>query len=154
MLTGGGAATCYAPHAIQSFDLDFVLEVYSERGAPGRVLEELGYELIGQDYRHSASSFQLEFPRGPLAIGHERIHAWDTIHEEGHVLHVITPTDSCRDRLAAFYHFSDRSALDQACAVFRAQIQRVDLEVVRRWSEAEGQLERFEQFETLIAPVV
>jgi hypothetical protein len=62
------------------------------------------------------------------------------------VLNVITPTDSCRDRLAAFYHFHDRSALEQAVAVFAAQADRVDLDVVRSWSRREGQADLFAEF--------
>lgn len=86
VLTGGGAATLYAPEAIQSFDLDFVLEVYSDEKLPGKALEELGYRREGHDYRHRASRFQLEFPAGPLAIGDERIERWATLHERSELL--------------------------------------------------------------------
>ena len=34
VLTGGGAATFHAPEAIQSFDLDFVIELQSSDGDP------------------------------------------------------------------------------------------------------------------------
>jgi hypothetical protein len=146
VLTGGGAATLYAPEAIQSFDLDFVLEVYSDENLPGKALEELGYRREGHDYRHHSSGFQLEFPVGPLAIGDERIERWATLHERSELLHVITATDSCRDRLAAFFYFQDRSALDQACAVYAAARKKVDLERIRAWSKRERELDAFEEF--------
>lgn len=146
VLTGGGAATLYAPEAIQSFDLDFVLEVYSDENSPSRALEELGFRREGHDYRHHTSRFQLEFPVGPLAIGDERIEQWSTLREPQGLLHVITPTDSCRDRLAAFFHFRDRSALDQACAVFAAAKKQIDLKKIRNWSKNEGKLDAFEEF--------
>ena len=38
VLSGGGAATFYAPEAIQSYDLDFILEVYPKDGDPGHSL--------------------------------------------------------------------------------------------------------------------
>lgn len=146
VLTGGGAATLYAPEAIQSFDLDFVLVVYSDEKSPGKALEELGFRREGHDYRHRASRFQLEFPVGPLAIGDERIERWTTLREGPEVLHVISATDSCRDRLAAFFHFHDRSALDQACAVYAAAKPKVDLKKVRDWSRREGKLDAFQEF--------
>jgi hypothetical protein len=148
VLTGGGAATLYAPAAIQSFDLDFVLEVYSDAKSPGKALEALGFRREGHDYRHRTSRFQLEFPPGPLAIGDERIERWSTLREGADVLHVITATDSCRDRLAAFafYHFQDRSALAQACAVYAAARKAVDLKRLRDWSRRERMLDGFEEF--------
>jgi hypothetical protein len=48
------------------------------------------------------------------------------------------------DRLAAFYHWRDRQVLDQAVAV--ASSQDVDLDAARRWSNAEGHGEHFEEF--------
>lgn len=59
---------------------------------------------------------------------------------------MITATDSCRDRLAAFFYFQDRSALDQACAVYAAAKKKVDLEKIRAWSKREGELKAFEEF--------
>ena len=152
VLTGGGAATFYAPEAIQSFDLDFILEVYSDEGSPGRVLEDLGYRREGQDYRHAANRFQLEFPKGPLAIGDERITAWETRRRGELLLHVISPTDSCRDRLAAFYFFKDRSALEQARHVARSMGEKIDLDLIRTWSEREGRSEELGTFLAGLGP--
>ncbi len=140
VLTGGGAATLYAPEAIQSYD------------SPAQALEALGFRREGHDYRHRSSRFQLEFPVGPLAIGDERIERWSSLREGGGILHVITATDSCRDRLAAFFHFHDRSALDQACSVYAAAKRQVDLKQIRAWSKNEGKLEAFEEFARRIRP--
>jgi hypothetical protein len=121
--------------------------VYNERATPAKALEELGFHKQGHDYLHAVSPFQLEFPPGPLAIGGERIERWDTLREADLLLHVITPTDSCRDRLASFFHFHDRSALEQACAVYAAAEKRIDLERIRSWSRREDALEKFREFE-------
>ena len=56
----------------------------------------------------------------------------------------LSPTDSCRDRLAAFYHWRDRQSLGLAVAV--ARHRRVDLAAIRAWSLAEGRLDEYEQF--------
>ena len=146
VLTGGGAATLSAPEAIQSYDLDFILTAYGGDGSAGEALAALGYSLRGQHYEHSTSQFLLEYPPGPLAIGDELITKWTTLKEGDRLLHLLTATDSCRDRLAAFYHFHDRSALQQALAIQGAQPERTDLELIERWSKREGQVERCAEF--------
>ena len=146
VLTGGGAATVHAPGAIQSYDLDFVLTLYPGDGDGESVLRGLGYRREGHDYIHTESKYALEFPPGPLAIGDELIETWSTLRERDRLLHLLSPTDSCRDRLAAFYHFADRSALEQALEIQRAQRDDVDLDRIRRWSHSEGHGARFREF--------
>ena len=146
VLTGGNAAGLYAPAAVQSFDLDFVITLHASTANSAEVLERLGYTRVGHDYKHSESPHVLEFPKGPLAIGDELIQSWNTIREGELVLHVLTPTDSCRDRLAAYYHFVDRAALEQALAVHAAQTERIDLSTIRRWSKREGRELDYREF--------
>jgi hypothetical protein len=57
---------------------------------------------------------------------------------------LLSATDSCRDRLAAFYHWRDRESL--RVAVWIALAQRLDMERIRRWSAGEGFLPQFEEF--------
>jgi hypothetical protein len=56
----------------------------------------------------------------------------------------MTPTDSVKDRLAAFYHWNDHQALDQATMVSKSQ--KTDFHEVKRWSEKEGHTEKYRQF--------
>lgn len=56
----------------------------------------------------------------------------------------LSPTDSCRDRLAQFFHWKDRQSL--SVAVLIAVRRRVDLRRVRAWSSAEGFEEQYEEF--------
>lgn len=146
VLTGGGAATIYVPEAIQSFDLDFVLTLGGTGGAPLRALEDLGYTRTDFHYSHKENRLLLEFPAGPLAIGGELIENWDTVRERGKLLNILTPTDSCRDRLSAFYFFDDRSALEVAVAIQAAHPDRVDLERIREWSKQEDAEPKFQEF--------
>lgn len=144
VLTGGSAATFYAPDAYQSKDLDFVIAL---RGSAGeQALKAIGFERKGDYYLHSASPFLLEFPPGPLAIGEDQVTTWSTIRRQGEVLHVLSPTDSCRDRLASFLFWNDFSGLEQALAVFRARRDEVDLRVIRDWCQRERQEEKLELF--------
>lgn len=59
------------------------------------------------------------------------------------VLH-LSATDSCRDRLAAFYHWKDRQALGAAVAI--AANHALDLAKIRAWSRREGASEGYEEF--------
>ncbi len=59
------------------------------------------------------------------------------------ILFLLSPTDCVKDRLAAYYFWSDRQALEQAKLV--SESQPVDLDEIRRWSEVEDQLDKFEE---------
>jgi hypothetical protein len=63
---------------------------------------------------------------------------------EGVPLLLLSATDSCRDRLAAFYHWRDRQALGAAVAI--ATNHAVDLVKIRVWSRREGAAEGIEEF--------
>lgn len=144
VLTGGSAATVWAPEAYQSRDCDFIIS-FARRDAPAEeVLARLGYRESGGTYVHGANPFTVEFPPGPLSVGDEILRTWETLRQDGHVLHVLSPTDSCRDRLAAFYHWRDYSSLRSAVAI--AQKHPVDQDLIRTWSRKESAADKYEQF--------
>ena len=145
VLTGGSAATFYAPEAYQSVDLDFVITMNASRQGHD-VLTALGFVEAGGVHRHPKTRFTLDFPRGPLAVGDDTISAWNTVHRDGELLHVLSPTDSCRDRLASFLFWNDFSGLEQALAVARAQA--VDLPLIKSWCRRERQPQKLDVFET------
>jgi hypothetical protein len=143
VLTGGA---CVAIHTgtYVSKDADFVLQSVVTRRALDEALEELGFLRRGSEYVHPVLPFWVEFPPGPLSIGDDLA----IVPVELTVGHVATlglsATDSCRDRLAAFYHWYDRQALTLAVGI--ARVQPVDLEVIRRWSTREGKTAEFDEF--------
>ena len=150
VLTGGGAATVYAPEAYQSRDLDFILSYTSEsRLASAQPLLDLGFVQKQGMYKHSIIPFTVEFPAGPLAIGQEIITRWETLDEDGLKLNILTPTDCVRDRLAWFLFGKDYSALEQALSV--ASRHDIDLDLIRVWCEKEGELPKFEIFSYRLA---
>ena len=57
---------------------------------------------------------------------------------------MLSPTDACRDRLAAFYHWHDRQSLGVAVSI--AVRNRVKLAAIRRWSVGEGMKHGFDEF--------
>lgn len=149
VLTGGSAATYYAPDAYQSDDLDFVIAFSAGEGQ--QALFDLGYERVGDFYRHPDSPFPLEFPPGPLAVGDDRIESWHTARRDGEVLYVLSPTDSCRDRLAALLFWTDYSGLEQALAVCRATWEDIDLPAIADWCRREGKQREHDLFAKRLA---
>lgn len=150
VLTGGGAATVYAPNTNQSSDIDFVLSYSSTvpHSSPQPLLD-LGFVQEGDHYKHDQTPFTIDFPSGPLAIGNELVHQWETLRRGELLLHLLSPTDCVRDRLAWFYFYDDQSALTQALAV--AQSQPIDQDAVEKWSRAENELTKFEVFKTRLS---
>jgi hypothetical protein len=139
VLCGGSAATYYAPEAYMSADNDFVMTVDMPRREISGIVAPLGFREEGRIYVNDAVSWTLDFPRGPLAIGRDVVTAWDTVTRDTHLLHVITATDSVRDRFMHYFAWNDYSGLSQAVAVAKAQRQRVDLGAFRAWAAAEIQ---------------
>ena len=88
VLTGGSAATFYAPQSIQSFDLDFVITFRKEGSQGAEVLNKLGFEKTGDYYKHPDCDFPLEFPPGPLMVGDDSIMSWSTERKGDHLLYV------------------------------------------------------------------
>lgn len=144
VLTGGACANLYTGGRHQSVDADFIVTSYDSRAAVDSAMKKVGFLRTGDRYVHAQARFYVEFPRGPLAIGNDyriRPVEWRTAY--GRTL-VLSATDSCRDRLAAFYHWGDRQSLRVALRI--ALANRVSLAKIRRWSIEEGAHEGFEQF--------
>ncbi|MGB6517505.1 MAG: hypothetical protein WBE79_03240 [Candidatus Cybelea sp.] len=144
VLTGGSAATYYAPEAYQSRDADFIIKFSADRAGAGNAMRDLGYHEIGGTYHHNKNVFTIEFPPGPLSVGSDLVRTYETINRNDDVLHLLSRTDCVRDRLAAFYFFADRSALAAAVGVARSGV--FDLPLIERWSLKEGEARRFAEF--------
>jgi len=145
VLTGGSAATYYAPSAYQSRDADFIIVMNGTSAKPNEALARLGYSEHGGIYHHANSEFTWN-PPGPLAVGSDIISTYETYHRDELMLHVLSRTDSVRDRLAGFYHWDDRSGLRVALDV--AMGGPIDLETVERWSVHEHQGAKFAEFQS------
>ncbi|MBI2199353.1 MAG: hypothetical protein HYU42_12270 [Candidatus Rokubacteria bacterium] len=144
VLTGGACASLHTRGAYQSRDMDFILVGATTQARLDTAMASVGFARKGDRYVHPRVVFYVEFPRGPLAIGSDyRIAPVERRGRHGRAL-ILSATDSCRDRLAAFYHWNDRSSLDVAVAI--ALRSPVRLATVRRWSIAEGFTAGFAEF--------
>ena len=134
--------------AYQSSDLDFILQSAVSREDLDAIMRSMGFRRRGRQYAHSKTPFFVEFPAGPLGIGAD-IHIEPVTYRVGQAgVLALSPTDSCRDRLAAFYHWQDRQSLETAVAIARRR--KVDLKVIRDWSEKEGALAKYSEFRALL----
>jgi len=146
VLSGGGAATFYAPKAYQTRDLDFVLH-FAIAAPSAQPILELGFSQTGTRgvYAHPDIIYTLEFLLGPLAVGDDTLESWNTFQRGGQILHVITAFDSVRDRMSAAIHWKDANSAQQAAVIARAQ--DVDIDAIRTWCLKEGGAKAFTLFE-------
>jgi len=149
VLTGGACATIYSGGAYMSHDLDFIIQSGGQRQVVDEALAGSGFKRSGDRYVHQRTALFVEFPRGPLAIGDDLKIRPVRLRVGRGWTRALSATDSCRDRLAAFYHWSDRQSLAAAVAIARRH--RVDMAVIRRWSKREGAEAEFEEFRSALA---
>lgn len=150
VLTGGACASLHARGRYLSEDLDFILEGRVVVAELERAMASIGFVRRANRYVHPKSRFWVEFPRGPLALGADLEVRPVALGRASARLLALSPTDSCRDRLAAFYHWNDRQSL--AVALEIAKRHEIDVDLIRRWSEREGHAARFEEFLRQLAP--
>jgi hypothetical protein len=144
VLTGGACVAVYTDGSYVSKDADFVIQGRTQQSTLDDALAELGFVREGGRYVHPLVRFYIEFPPGPLAIGADLAIEPVEVVVADEVALALSPTDACRDRLAAFYHWHDRQSLSLAVRI--AQHQQIDLDAIRAWSRAEGSLDGFDEF--------
>jgi hypothetical protein len=144
ILTGGGCATLHSGGEYQSEDLDWIVQSSPSTKELDAAMASVGFRREGDRYLHDLVEFFVEFPRGPLSIGRDLDISPVRVRIGKQTVLALSATDSCRDRLAAFYHWSDRQSLETAVAI--ALRKRVDLKKIREWSVGEQAIERFDEF--------
>ncbi len=107
-------------------------------------MKGIGFRRVGDHYEHPRVRFLVEFPAGPLGIGGD-LDIRPVTFRIGKVgVKALSATDSCRDRLAAFYHWNDRQSL--ATAVLICRRSKVNIRVIERWSTLDGATDKFQAF--------
>jgi len=149
VLTGGSAATLYAPHVYASLDADFVLDRDEPLDEIAAALAPIGFRRNGRSriFAHSKTEYTVDFPRGPLAVGGDYVYETASLTLGDTSLRILSRSDCIRDRLAHFYHWDDYTALNAAVGVAVASPVDVDMGTIRAWSAREGHIEKFSEFE-------
>jgi hypothetical protein len=143
ILVGGACVSIYTKNRYQSFDLDFVTHAAIKEVVP--LLAEIGFQR--ESSRHFVRPdcpFFIEFVAPPAAVGDEPLKGEKKLKTKFGNIVLMTPTDSVKDRLAAYYHWNDQQALEQAIMVTKSC--KIDFHEVERWSKKEGHIEEHQQF--------
>jgi hypothetical protein len=134
-LVGGACVSIYTRRKYESYDLDFYSHESYARLAG--VMEQLGFRSQGGRHLvHPQCRFYVEFVPGPLAVGSQPLNRFSSRRTPLGTLTLLCPTDICKDRLAAFFHWNDRQSLAQAVMI--RQTNRVGMAEIRRWAKQEG----------------
>lgn len=144
-LTGGACVAIWSDGTYVSYDLDFIAEGPVPRRQIKEALAKIGFGEKDRYFVHPETEFFVEFPTGPLTVGDERVNEVETRDTGAGRLRLLSPTDCIKDRLAAFFHWNDRMALEQALLV--ARTQPIDIADLRRWAKAEGKADKLATFE-------
>jgi hypothetical protein len=144
-LTGGACVAIWSGGAYLSHDLDFIEEGPVTRRRLREALTPLGFRPKGRHFVHSETTFFIEFPTGPLMVGDERVENVSERKTPWGTLRLLSPTDCVKDRLAAYFHWNDKQALEQAVLV--ALARKINLTDVRRWARSERHEEKLREFE-------
>ena len=143
-LSGGFCVEIYSFGEYTSMDIDLIDQSLFRHNEIKKKMYELGFISEGKHFRHPDMEYTVEFPASPLAIGQELVKEISEIETDYGVLRIITPTDSVKDRLAAYYFWNDERSLEQAILV--ALRNEVDLQNVMNWSKQEGESDKYEIF--------
>ncbi len=142
ILVGGAVAAIYSEGAYKSGDLDLVLKTYITGKIP-EIMKSIGFEpSAGRHYAHPDCDKFIEFMFGPVGIGNDINIKAAQEHVGGQTLHIFSPTDCIRDRLASYIHFKARECLDQAALVARRY--PFNHKKVKAWCASEGAPQAFE----------
>jgi hypothetical protein len=114
VLTGGACASLCTRGVHQSSDLDFILQRVVPVARIDAALATIGFRRRGNHYEHCSVPFFVEFPAGPLGIGGDLGIRPIRRRVARVIVTVLSPTDSCRDRLAAFTRTPRTAATPQA----------------------------------------
>ena len=146
VLSGGCCVEIYSNSRYISDDIDLIDRFNGGHRKIKEVMESIGFKeySIKRYFVHKDTKYFIEFPRAPLGVGDEVVKNIEKLEMDTGILKLLTPTDCIKDRLAGFYYWDDMQNLEQAVMV--ALENDFDIEDIERWSNKEGELEKFEIF--------
>ena len=102
VLTGGAAVAFYSKNQYTSLDIDMIDVSYTPRPKLTRIMQTIGFMENGRYFQHPDTTYFVEFPGGPLAVGEEPVKQIDDCELITGMLRIISPTDCVKDRLICF----------------------------------------------------
>lgn len=144
VLTGRGCAAIYSRGVIKTKSLDFVVREYAVEEME-KAMAKIGFRAEGlRVFAGKSSPYDIVFAPPPLAVGDAVVGDVRIMKTARGPIKMLTPTDCVRQRLSVFYRWGDKDAFDDAVRVARRH--KIDMNLVKRWSEWEWAGDRFEEF--------
>lgn len=144
VLSGGACVAIYSGFVYVSKDLDFIARYSLDHKKISIAMKEIGFIKEGKYYAHSDTQYFVEFLSGPLSVGEDPIRDIHELEFSTGKLRIISPTESVKDRLAAYFHWKDFQGLEQAILV--ANKQKINIKNIEEWSKKEGKYKEFLDF--------
>jgi len=148
VLTGQGCAAVYGGSGVHLRGLEFVVSEYVSKKIE-TAMKELGFKhLVHRTYGSESLSMEVSFLPPPVCVGDEMVGDIPMIKTSSGELSLLSPTDCVRHRLAYYYRFGNKDGLDEALIVARKN--KVDLDLIERWSHWEWASDKFQDFHDLL----
>ncbi|HPW45271.1 MAG TPA: hypothetical protein PKU96_02740, partial [bacterium] len=148
VLTGQGCAAVYGASGIHLRGLEFVISEYISKKIEA-AMKELGFKhLVHRTYGSEKLGIEVSFLPPPVCVGDEMVGDIPVIKTSSGDLSLLSPTDCVRHRLAYYYRFGNKDGLDEALIVARKN--KVDLDLIERWSHWEWASDKFQDFHDLL----
>jgi hypothetical protein len=143
VLVGGACVSLYSDNQYMSYDIDLITDSPIREIIP--VLKGLGFKNTGgRLFENPQCKFLIDFPAPPVSIGSEPISKFNNLKTRFGTICLLTPTDCIKDRLSAYFFWSDHQSLDQAVMV--AKRNKINLPDIKKWAEKQGEIEKYEIF--------
>ena len=143
VLVGGACVSIYSDNKYISYDIDLITTSSIKTMIP--VLEQLDFKNTGgRLFENPKCKFLIDFVAPPVSIGDAPVSEFNYINTRFGTICLLTPTDCVKDRLAAYFFWNDLQSLDQAVVVSKRN--KIDMQDVKKWSEKQGELEKYNIF--------
>jgi hypothetical protein len=143
VLVGGACVSIYSENKYTSYDIDLITTSSIKTMIP--ILEQLGFKNTGgRLFENPKCKFLIDFVAPPVSIGDSPVSEFNYISTRFGTICLLTPTDCVKDRLAAYFFWSDLQSLDQAVMV--AKRNKINIQDVKKWAENQGEQEKYKVF--------
>jgi len=151
VLVGGAVVEYYTAGGYTTADIDMILPPL-EKQEIETVMKELGFERF-EDYRHWLHPHipvPVEFPPGPLQVGHLPIQEVNEIEVEKIKLKILKVEDILLDRMIMAQEWKDLQAKIQAEMLMYAHYTEIDWSYVHQKSSQLGILKLFQKVQRTV----
>lgn len=135
ILTGGSCMEIYTNSNYSSYDLDFIANPSIKSEQVKNAMIEAGFEKKDRYFKHPDNDYYVEFPTGPVSLGHEEPKEHNELKTHVGTLKLLTPTNCIKDRLCAYLYHGGEECFSQAIAV--AHKNEIDKENLLKWAAKE-----------------